>query len=224
MNIDLNKFEPLFLEHMKNLCDEVNDVSHDLSHVMRVVRTAKILCDKEKGDPYIVVPAAYLHDCLYISKKDPRRSLASTLSAEYALKLMQGWGYPDQYFEEISHAIKAHSFSANIKPETLEARIVQDADRIDGLGAIGVCRAMAFTGFANRSMYNTNDPFCENGRTPDDSTNTLDHFFIKLMNVAELACTDSGKAECIKRTEYMRGFLNQLSAEVGTIKAIKANS
>jgi len=214
MTVDLSKFEPLFLEHMKTLCDEVGDVSHDLSHVLRVVKTAKIICEKENGNPLVVIPAAYLHDCLYISKKDPRRSQASTLSADYAMELLKDWGYPEEYSKEIHHAVRAHSFSANITPETLDAKIVQDADRIDGLGAIGVCRSMAFTGFANRSMYNIEDPFCENGRNPDDSKNTLDHFFIKLMRVAETACTKSGKEECIKRTEYMGKFLEQLKSEI----------
>lgn len=208
------KFEPLFLKHMKTLCDEVGDVSHDLSHVLRVVKVAKALCAKENGNPDVVIPAAYLHDCLYISKKDPRRSLASTLSADYAMDLLKDWGYPEEHFKEIHHAIRAHSFSAAITPETIDAKIVQDADRIDGLGAIGICRSMAFTGFANRPIYNIEDPLCKNGRKPDDSTNTLDHYPIKLMRVAEMACTKSGKEECIKRTEYMAQFLKQLESEI----------
>lgn len=214
MSTDLKHFEPLFLKHMKNLCDEVGDVSHDLSHVTRVVSTAKTLCKTENGNFLIVVPAAYLHDCLYISKKDPRRSQASTLSADYAMDLLKGWGYPQEFFKEIHHAIRAHSFSANIPPTTLEAQIVQDADRIDGLGAVGICRSMAFTGFANRSIYSLNDPFCNNGRTPDDSTNTLDHYFIKLLKVAGMACTKSGKEECLKRTDFMNHFLKQLESEI----------
>ena len=214
MTVDLSKFEPLFLKHMKTICDEALDVSHDLSHVIRVVKMAKELCKKEHGNPLVVVPAAYLHDCLYISKKDPRRSMASTLSADYAMELLKGWSYPEKYFKEIHHAIRTHSFSANITPETIDAKIVQDADRIDGLGAIGICRSMAFTGFANRPIYSIEDPFCQNGREPDDSKNTLDHYPIKLMRVAEMACTKSGKEECIKRTEYMANFLKQLEAEV----------
>jgi len=214
MTVDLSKFEPLFEQHMRELCDEVGDVSHDLSHVLRVVQTAKEICKLENGDINVVVPAAYLHDCVYISKKDPRRSQASTISADFAMDLLTKWNYPKEFHADIHHAVCAHSFSANIKPQSLEAMIVQDADRIDGLGAIGVCRSMAFTGFSNRPMYNIEDPFCENGRVPDDSQNTLDHYFIKLLKVADLACTESGKRECLRRTEVMREFLKNLKLEI----------
>lgn len=212
--IDLAKYEPLFKAHMKGICDEAGDVSHDLLHVLRVVKVAKKLCRLEGANPLVVVPAAYLHDSLYISKKDPRRSKASTLSADYALTLLIGWGYPEQFFDEIHHAIRAHSFSARVEAETLEAKIVQDADRIDGLGAIGVCRSMAFTGFVNRPIYNVADPFCKEGRLLDDSTNTLDHYFVKLMKVADMACTPSGKKECIRRTKFMDSFLKELEFEI----------
>jgi len=214
MSVNLTNFEPLFKKHMQDLCDEVGDVSHDLSHVLRVVKTAKELCALEGAKMEVVVPAAYLHDCVYISKKDPRRSQASTLSADFAMNLLKDWGYPEEYFKEIHQAIRAHSFSAQVPPESLEAKIVQDADRIDGLGAIGICRSMAFTGFANRPMYSINDPFCEDGRDPDDSTNTIDHYFIKLLNVAEMACTESGKKECMRRTDLMHKFLSDLKKEI----------
>jgi|GEM_PF-5708279 len=71
---------------------------------------------------------------------------------------------------------------------------------------------MAFTGFSNRPMYNIEDPFCEGGREPDDYTNTLDHFFIKLLKVAEMACTESGKKECMRRTDLMHKFLSDLNS------------
>jgi len=95
VSVDLQSFEPLFKKHMQDLCDEVGDVSHDLSHVLRVVKTAKELCKLENAKMEVIVPAAYLHDCVYISKKDPRRSLASTISADFAMTLLKDWGYPE---------------------------------------------------------------------------------------------------------------------------------
>ncbi len=214
MNINLTKFEPLFKEHMTKVCDEAKDPSHDLSHVLRVVNIAKNLCTLENGNPYVVVPAAYLHDAVFISKNDSRRSQASTISADFTMKLLSDWNYPEEFHKEIHHAIRAHSFSAKVATETLEAKIVQDADRIDALGAVGICRSMAFTGFVKRPMYNIDDPFCKNGRLPDDYTNTLDHYFIKLLKVADLAQTKSGKKECLKRLDFVKGFLNQLESEI----------
>ena len=210
--MNLIDFEKLLAKKIAEIATN-EDPAHDFLHFKRVVVMATKLCKEEKAKLEVVLPAAWLHDFVIIAKNDPRRKQASRLSAEEAVKFLKEIGYPEQYLSEISHAIEAHSFSANIKTETLEAMIVQDADRLDGLGAIGVARCFATSGLLKRPFYSEQDPFCEN-REPEDSKFTVDHFYAKLFKTAETLKTSSGKREGIKRVEAMKRFLNDLKVEM----------
>jgi uncharacterized protein len=202
-------------------CEKVPDPSHDFLHVLRVVKMAKHLTLQEnatmanvkKADLDIVLPAAYLHDVVQISKDDPRRSQASRLSADEASRFLASIGYPEELLPAIAHAIQAHSFSAGIPAETLEACIVQDADRLDGLGAIGIARCFSLSGVLGRTFYQPEDPFVEN-RPPDDRLQTLDHFYTKLLTLQERLQTSSGRKVGHQRTEYLHSFLHQLKNEL----------
>lgn len=190
-----------------------DDPAHDLLHFKRVVRTAKKLCAFENGKFEVVVPAAWLHDFVIVPKNSPLRSQASKLSAQGAIEFLNEIQYPKEFFGEIFHAIEGHSFSANIHVKTIEAKIVQDADRLDGLGAIGIARCFATAGLLKRPFYSEDDPFCET-RNPDDSQFTIDHFYKKLFKAAETLKTQSGIAEGHLRIDVMKKYLSQLSSEV----------
>lgn len=190
------------------------DVAHDITHIERVVRVAKQLCIAEQAQMEVVLPAAWLHDCVAVAKNHPDRAKASTMAGDKAISFLTELGYDSQYFSAIHHAIAAHSFSANIAVQSVEAQIVQDADRMDALGAIGVSRCMKVGGSIGRHLYNADDPFC-NQRTPNDHLYTLDHFYIKLMHIANSMNTPSAKAEAARRTTYMHEFLEQLKSEIG---------
>ncbi len=190
-----------------------DDPAHDLLHFKRVVATAKKLCAAEGGNMDIVVPAAWLHDFIIVPKNDPRRSQASRLSAEAAIEFLKTIHYPKEFYPSIGHAIEAHSFSANITPRILEAKIVQDADRLDGIGAIGVARCFATSGLLKRSFYSLQDPFCAT-RTPDDQTFTVDHFYKKLFKTAETLQTSAGRFEGEKRVASMQSYLDHLASEI----------
>lgn len=209
----MENFEVLFERYMRGVCEAHPDPSHDLLHVQRVVGLAKALAAAEGADPAVVVPAAYLHDCVYISKTDERRSMASRISADHAVELLRGWNYPEKYWPAIQHAIAAHSFSANIPAETLEAKVVQDADRLDAMGAIGIFRCFAFSGLARRPLYVADDPFSVS-RPLNDQSNTLDHFYVKLLRLQERLNTSAAKAEGQKRLATMNTFLQDLRSEL----------
>jgi uncharacterized protein len=209
----LPRFEPLFLEKMKEVCAADPDPSHDLLHVKRVVRLARALAEQEGARLEVVIPAAYLHDCVYIAKSDARRSQASRISAVAALEFLRGADYPEEYYADIAHAIEAHSFSANIPARTLEAQVVQDADRLDAIGAIGVARVFGVSGLMRRAFYDETDPFCET-RKADDYQNTLDHFYVKLFKVPEMLTTRAGRVEGQRRVEFMREYVQQLGTEI----------
>lgn len=214
--IDLVYFENILEQKIFSMA-EGEDPAHDLLHVKRVVNAAKKLCNEESANQFIVVPAAWLHDFIVIPKNDPRRKIASRLSADAAKIYLKEIGYPIQYFEAIAHAIEAHSYSANIPTESIEAKIVQDADRLDGLGAIGIARCFATAGLLNRPFYSETDPFCDQ-RSPDDSIYTVDHFYKKLFKTAETLQTKSGKVEGQRRLQVMRSYLEHLQTELDSTK------
>jgi uncharacterized protein len=189
------------------------DAAHDLEHIRRVVATAKALATAEQADPAVVIPAAWLHDCVIIPKDSPLRSQASGLAARRAMDFLRASGYPDGCLAAIQHAIEAHSFSANIPPRTREAQVVQDADRLDALGAIGIARCLMLGGAIGRRLYDPREPFPAT-REPDDALNTVDHFYLKLLRLAETMTTPAGRAEAQRRTIFMRQFLDQLGREI----------
>ncbi|AMG08279.1 TPA: HD domain-containing protein [Vibrio parahaemolyticus] len=207
----LSKLEPLFLEFMQQ--EMQVDAAHDIEHVKRVVKTAKQLCDEENADIAIVLPAAYLHDCFTYPKDHPNRKQSSAIAAKKAIAYLESIQYPQHYHDAIAHAIEAHSFSANIRPNTLEAQIVQDADRLDALGAIGVTRCIQVSTHFNAQLYNDNDMFAKE-RELNDKQFTVDHFQTKLFKIVDTMNTESAKLEANKRKAFMQTYLKQLHDEV----------
>lgn len=208
----MKNWEMRFREKIQSIVT-ADDPAHDLLHFERVVKSAKKLCDLENGIQEVVIPAAWLHDFVIIPKNDSRRAQASKLSATAAIAYLQSIQYPSQYLENIAHCIEAHSFSADIQTQTKEAMIVQDADRLDGLGAIGIARCFATAGILKRSLYESEDPFCET-RGPDDQTFTVDHFYQKLFKTASTLKTEAGRQEGQARLQVMQSYLKALRLEI----------
>ena len=190
------------------------DPAHDISHVQRVVQNTLRLTAAADGDPAITVPAAWLHDCVTVSKNSPLRKQASKLAADEAVRFLGSIGYDENLLPAIHHAVAAHSFSANIPCETLEAGIVQDADRLEAIGAIGIARCFLTGGAMGTPLYDPSEPFAID-RELDDKRYTLDHFYVKLFKLADTMQTEAGRAEAMRRTEYMREFLQRLGDEIG---------
>jgi len=213
-NKSLEAWEAAFQSKIEEISG--HDPAHDLAHFLRVVQTAKRLGEQEKAKMEILIPAAWLHDFVNIPKNDPRRSQASRLSAQAAILYLREVGYPEEYFSEIAHAIEAHSYSAGIEATSLEARIVQDADRLDGLGAIGIARVFSVGGLLERRIYDPRDPFATQGRKLDDLTNTIDHFYVKLFNTVGTLKTAAGRIEGLRRAEFMQAYLTEFAKEIGT--------
>jgi len=189
------------------------DAAHDVNHILRVVKVATQLTIEEQAKFAVVIPAAWLHDCVSLPKNHPNRTQASKLAGDKAVSFLSSIDYPSVYLDDIHHAITAHSFSANVPPCTLEAKIVQDADRLDALGAVGVARCMQVSGALNRPLYSSDDPFCET-RPLNDAQYTIDHFYNKLFNIADTLNTPSAQLEGKKREVFMRVFLAQLRDEI----------
>jgi uncharacterized protein len=209
---ELKKWSGIFGEKAKTLYPST-DPSHDLLHISRVVKAALRLAGEEGADMHVVLPAAYFHDFINVPKDDPRRKEASRLSATAAVEYLAAVGYPARYFDAIRHAIAAHSFSANIRPETPEAKVVQDADRLDGLGAIGIARCFSTSSLMRRPYYCPDDVWGE-ARELDDGAFAIDHFQVKLFKIAETMQTPSARLEARQRVDFMRLYLQQLKSEI----------
>ncbi len=190
-----------------------NDPAHDFDHIMRVYKNAKKICNEEKANPKLVLSAALLHDIVSYPKSDKRSKLSSIRSAELSKKILKKYDFSDEEIQIISDAIRDHSFSQNKIPQTIEGKILQDADRLDALGAIGIARVFAVAGSEKRQFYNTDDPFCKN-RNPDDQKWSLDHFYKKLLLLESRMNTNSGKVEAKIRTKILKNFLSNLKKEL----------
>ncbi len=203
------------INEIKNQVEKImdNDSAHDFEHVMRVYKNAQKICKKEKANEKLVLIATLLHDIVSYPKSDKRSKLSSIHSAKKSKQILKKYDFSNEEIIIISNAIRDHSFSQNKVPATLEGKILQDADRLDAIGAIGIARVFATGGSLKRPFYNTDDPFCKT-RKPNDKTWTVDHFYQKLLNLESLMNTKSGKMEAKKRTKILKNYLKQLKQEI----------
>lgn len=210
--MNLDDVQASCLEYLEETMS--GDPAHDISHIKRVVQSALALTEVEGGNLAVTLPAAWLHDCVTVAKDSPLRKQASRLAADEAVRFLQSIDYPADLLPHIHHAIAAHSFSASIPAESIEARIVQDADRLEAIGAIGIARCFLTGGSMGTPLYDPGDPFAQD-RELDDKSFTLDHFYVKLFKLVDTMQTDAGRAEAERRTEYMQKFLQRLGEEIG---------
>ena len=190
-----------------------NDSAHDFDHVMRVYKNAQKICKKEKANEKLVLCSALLHDIVSYPKSDKRSKLSSIESAQKSKLILKKYNFSKKEIVIISDAIRDHSFSQNKTPKSIVGKILQDADRLDAIGAIGIARVFATGGSLKRQFYNIDDPFCKT-RKPNDKIWTVDHFYQKLLKLASLMNTKSGKMEAQERTKVLKEFLNQLKKEL----------
>lgn len=192
-----------------------DDPGHDLGHIRRVIQSCRQLGAQENARLELLLPAAALHDLVNVPKNHPDRARASRLAADRARPLLGDAGYTPAEIAAIAQAILEHSFSLGLKPTSLEAAVLQDADRLDALGAVGIMRCLSCGARMGASYYDVADPFARS-RPLDDKAFSLDHFFVKLFLLPDLMNTSAGRAEALRRVEFMRAFLRQLGSEIGT--------
>lgn len=208
---ETNKWKEQFESYLTEYVFE--DASHDLNHFRRVYKIALEIAKNYDVDELVLLASAYFHDIVGFKKNDPKRSQASyyaSLKAEVILKELK---FPDEKIEAVKHCILAHSYSANIKPDTLEAKIIQDSDRMEAIGAIGLARVFYVSGQMNSKLFDSNDPFAEN-RELNDKKYAVDHFYTKLLKLEKTMQTEGGKVIAQKRTQVLRVFLENLKSEL----------
>ena len=190
------------------------DGAHDLAHLRRVWVNAFAIAAQEGGADAVLAASVLLHDCVAVEKNSPLRAQASRLAAARAEAVLRGLGWQETDIAAVSHAIAAHSFSAGIAPQSLQARVLQDADRLDALGMIGVARCFYTAGRMGSALYEPQDPRADH-RVLDDAAYALDHFRAKLLRLADGFQTATGAAIAQARTAAMAQFMAAFELEIG---------
>ncbi|MGN8343732.1 HD domain-containing protein [Pseudomonas sp. SMV71] len=211
---DFAPLQALATQLLPHALESSGDGAHDLSHLQRVWSNVRALERHEGGDMAILLAATLLHDCVAVEKNSPLRDQASRLAADKAATLLSTLDWPGEKISAVAHAIEAHSFSANIAAVTLEAKILQDADRLDSLGLLGVARTFYVAGRMGSVLYDPQDPLAI-ARDYDDKRYCLDHFQTKLLHLCDGFQTATGQRMALIRHERLKDFLRQFMEEAG---------
>ncbi|MDN4499851.1 HD domain-containing protein [Pseudomonas mosselii] len=191
-----------------------NDGSHDLAHLQRVWRNVRRIQAKEGGDLDVLLAATVLHDCVAVEKNSPLRAQASTLSAERAAAILADMGWPLPRIEQVAHAVMTHSYSAGLPPQSLEAKILQDSDRLDAIGAVGIARCFYVAGRTGSALYDVENPTAA-GRDYRDNRFAIEHFPTKLLKLASGFQTGEGARLAALRHQRLASFLAEFMEEIG---------
>jgi uncharacterized protein len=191
------------------------DAAHDIFHFRRVWMTSQQLSTDVTVDWLVVLTACYFHDLISLPKNHPDRHRSSVLAAQETCRVLaQDFpAFPADRLPAVSHAIEAHSFSAKISPTTTEAKIVQDADRLEALGAIGLARVFSVSGALGVALFDAEDPFAQH-RALDDKQYALDHFQTKLLQLPLMMQTKQGRHLAQHNAEFLLTYMAKLSAEL----------
>jgi uncharacterized protein len=189
------------------------DPSHDWHHVERVARNAKAIAEAEGADEVISAAAAFLHEVVGLPKYHPEAHRSGELCAAAAEELLRRSEIAADRAARIATCIREHPFSSDHAPSTAESAVLQDADRLDAIGAIGIARCLATAGTIGRAFYSPKDPFCRS-RSPDDRRWTIDHFYHTLLRVPEGLQTAAARRLAEPRMAAMRAWLGALEEEI----------
>lgn len=194
------------------------DPVHDFDHVLRVYRMAERLAKAEGADLEIVRAAALLHDSVGSAPGSEGNARAEhhIASAEFAGEVLAQKGWPEERIKAVQHCIRGHRFRGKEdRPETLEAQVLFDADKLDVLGAIGAARTIAYAALDGQPAYaEPSDQFLRTGKKePGEPHSSYHEFLFKLQNVKGRMFTPSGKALAEARHAYLVEFYAQLQAE-----------
>lgn len=190
---------------------------HDWWHVVRVTNTALAIAKKEGGDRFVVELGALLHDIADWKFHDGDITVGPRMTREW----LESLGVADEVIGQVVYIVEHVSFRGGTnkhRMQSLEGKIVQDADRLDAMGAIGIARVFAFGGAARREIYNPEvapksyDSF-ETFRSSIKDNTSINHFYEKLLLLKDRVNTKTGKALAKERHDFMEQYLKQFYAE-----------
>ena len=196
---------------------------HDWTHVERVRKNALKIGKKENADLKIIEIAALLHDIAKNSEMKKRGGFChAETGAKMAEKILQKYKLSQEIINEVTHAIKTHRFRNKHQPETIEAKVLQDADRLDAIGAVGVARDFLFAGNkGSKILYTGREKELvarglDYAYTKDDSA--VLEYEVKLKHIKDLMLTRAGKKLARGRDKFMKNFFQRFWQEVKGVK------
>jgi len=187
------------------------DAIHDFDHVQRVLATAERLAREESADWEIVRTATLLHDVAR-GHGDRMAEDHARAGAEIARQLLSG--HPAEKVEAVAHAIAAHRFRAGPAPQTIEAKVLHDADKLDAIGAIGVARAFAFGGLEGQRLWADVPPGYQESQATRHEHTPVHEFHMKLYKIKDRLLTPSARKLAAERHAFMMAYFEQLDQEV----------
>jgi uncharacterized protein len=193
-----------------------NDSSgHDYWHIERVVSNAKKILLEEKADELKVITASWLHDI-----GDYKLHNGTDRTEEIVYPFLTSLNFTDKFSKEVIQIISEVSYKGghNIAPSTPESKIVQDADRLDAIGAVGIARAFAYGGKMGRELFNPEEKPVDHATTESYQKNTsctINHFYEKLLKLKDLMNTETARKIAMERHAFMVEFLNEFYKETG---------
>src|SRR5688572_8948748 len=190
------------------------DPGHDVHHALRVALDTVRVGREEGVPPRLCAAAALLHDIVPVAKDSPDRPRASVLCAAEAARLLAARGWSPEESALVAAAVRDHSFSRGAVPDSPLGRALQDADRLDALGALGVLRTVSTGVLMGADYFDPADPWARS-RPLDDRAHSVDHFFVKLLRLPSTMRTAAGRREAERRARFMEEFLRQLGTEIG---------
>ena len=187
------------------------DAIHDFDHVLRVLALAERLAQRENADLEIVRAATLLHD---VARGHGDRLVAdhARAGAEFSRELLAD--HPPEKVEAVAHAVAAHRFRTGPSPQTLEAQVLHDADKLDAIGAIGVARAFAFGGYEGQRLWADVPPEYRESQATRHEHTPVHEYQIKLSKIKDRLLTESARRLAEERHNFMVGYFAQLDREV----------
>ena len=192
-----------------------SDSVHDFEHVLRVYRMAERIAESEGADLDIVRAAALLHDAEGAAPGHESRADHHHASAEFAAHILASEGWTPERVAAVQHCIRAHRYRGTEKPETLEAKILFDADKLDVLGAIGAARVIGYSSLAGEPFYEPpSKQFLETGKEAEGEAHSAYHeHLFKLRKVRDRMFTVTARAIAEERLKYLDEFFERLIDE-----------
>lgn len=195
------------------------ELAHDRLHLERVHAWALRLAPEAAADPDLCGAAAIVHDLAMVPKDGPDRSQGGTLSAVAAKPLLAQADYTDPEIAIICAAVASSSWSKGLPPANAVGIVLQDADRLDAIGALGLLRTIACGQWMSKPerpgrFYDPLDPLARSDRPLDDRRQALDHLPAKLLKLAAGMHTPSAKQEAVHRHGFLLTMLAALAREI----------
>ena len=198
--MDINKIKDFSKKYLDR-----NDPMHDFNHALRVYKLSMLIGRDEGADLDVLAAASFLHDIgMWKDRKNHEE-----VSIELSDKILED--IKKEKRNKIIDSIRSHRFSKNRKPKLLEAKIIQDADRLDALGAIGITRALVHSGYFKKPLYKPNKKISK--IYDGESETVIDHFYEKLLNIKENLNTEMARKIAEERHKFMEEFLERFFKE-----------